>query len=1193
MLRRDLQQNFSASCGSPANDFAPQISSGRLPMSARRIVWCALLTGLAAGWSSLPDTARAEELYQDFVRGLRERQYFDTAIYYLDQLATRPDVPKEIQELIPFEKAATLLESSRQSRSPERQLEQLDQALAFLEQFVKDSPNHSKVADANSERAQILIGKARVEILQSKAPANQGAKGAYQERARALVAQARQVFDAAFKQHEASWKGFGTYINRDAEPQKYEARAQAEVSMIRAQLDLALCTYEEAQTYDAGSDNFKKLLGDAANQFEAMHQRYRSQVAGLYARLWQGKCYEETGDLQKALGIYNELLAHPGTDGAISRLKDQTLQFKLISLNTDARKDYQLVVDLGQEWLNSNKAEARTRTGLGIRWEVARAYEMLGDQRNLPKSDAERFWRASRDAASQVNRFPGEYKDVSLALMQRLDVKIGGKEREPATFDAAFGLGRQMVTAIKEVKDQIDAARKAKQPADEIKKLQQDLDLKLADASRTFDLALRLATPQDDTKSVNTARYMYAYVNFLMRRNYEAAILGEYVAKTVDKEDSTTGLDAAYLSMAAYVQAFNDAKGTNEDKSADLSFIIHSCNLISERWPDSDRANDARMTLGRIYTQLKQPVDAAKWYNAVPETDAKFSEAQLAAGQAYWTAYLTVGRGKEEENAPTPEQLTEWRQQAESLLRAGIAKLSATAPKEGAAPPELIAAKMSLAQIVISLGKDGDAIKLLLDEPQSVIKAITVADESQRPAQGVQSRQFATETYKLLLRAYIGNGKLNEARDTMKTLEKIAGAAGGADITELYVGLGKLLREELDRFRDAGETERFNSLMTSFETFLNDLYQRQEGQTFGSLSWIGETYFALGEAAQNDASRSTAAFDKAGKAFEEILNKAQTQPDFVPPDQLLAVKVRLIRCLRLKKDFEAGEKLLGEVLKAREKDLRAQFEGAQLYQDWGANGDTKYFSVAINGNPDLMLWGWRNLSIRLQNSVDQGQANMLPSFIEARLNGTRCRHQMALLQTSLQKRSEELEKAEIELVATVTVTKGITDEQLAELNSLYHQILKDSGKTVVDLEPSEEVVEVAESPAADESTSKSKKKKAAKLPPAPPVNSTLPLIGLGVVVLGGLGIGGWLLMSRGKRKSTVTAPKGKVAFSGISAPTPAAEGLPASLSTAPKAKPRAAAPGTATATKPAAARPTAAKPAAPAAPKPKPKPPTN
>ena len=102
----------------------------------------------------------------------------------------------------------------------------------------------------------------------------------------------------------------------------------------------------------------------AADEFEKMHQKYRSQVGGLFARAWQGKCYEEQKDIQKALGIYNELLDHPGDTDVLSNLKTQTLYFKLICLNSKDRHDHQLVVDLADEWLKKHKSEATSQMGL-------------------------------------------------------------------------------------------------------------------------------------------------------------------------------------------------------------------------------------------------------------------------------------------------------------------------------------------------------------------------------------------------------------------------------------------------------------------------------------------------------------------------------------------------------------------------------------------------------------------------------------------------------------------------------------------------------------------------------------------------------------------------------------------------------------------------------------------------------------
>src|SRR5262249_17363960 len=158
---------------------------------------------------------------------------------------------------------------------------------------------------------------------------------------------------------------------------------------------------------------------------------------------------------------------------------------------------------------------------------------------------------------------------------------------------------------------------------------------------------------------------------------------------------------------------------------------------------------------------------------------------------------------------------------SEKYLRTGIEKLSATLPKEGAVPPELVSAKIYLAEILVSQNRETDAIKMLMDDPQSVVKAVAVPDEAQRPQKGIQSRSGGKSVYTLLLRSYIGMGpeKLNDARATMKTLETIAAGDQSSDLTDLYVGLGKMLKGELERFRNNGETERFNKLMEAFESF--------------------------------------------------------------------------------------------------------------------------------------------------------------------------------------------------------------------------------------------------------------------------------------------------------------------------------------------------------------------------------------
>ena len=1074
-----------------------------------------LLMGLILA-SVLAGSACAEDRYFDFVQGLRERGYFDYAILYLDQLSQRPSVPDEVRQVLTYEKAVTLRESAKALRNPEKQQEQLDQALAYLEQFVREHPENPRSADANSDRAQILLQKADVEIFQSKAPANKGSKPPFQRRAREFVTKARDVLKIASEQHDAALKKYAAYIDEQKEPKQFAERAQIERNLILESLSLAKCTYQEAQTYDTTAREFKQLLSRAADEFEKMHQKYRSQLGGLHARAWQGKCFEEQGDLQKALGIYNELLEHPGDDPSLRSLKAQTLQFKLICLQ--ARNDHQLVIDLAEDWLKKNASESRTIVGLGIQWEEARAYEALGDNRNLGKPDQERFWRQARTVAQQINRFPGEYNSVSLSMMQRVQTKLGGKERKPEDFDAAYGLGRQAFNSAMEIRKELDEGTRSQIPAEDLTKLSQDFKNLLHDAQRNLELSLALANRRDSSKDIATARLLLAHANYHLHRNYEAAILAQYIARTSKDDDTSVAIDAAHMAMAAFVQEYNDNKVEPDRKLDDMRLIVKAANLIADRWPESERANEARMVLGGIYRSAKQPIEAALWFSKIPESDPKYPEAQLAAGQAFWVAYGAATR-QAPAARPAPEILTNWKESAERNLKNGIAKLSVNLPVEGAVPQELVSAKIYLAEILLNQGEESAASKLLLDDPQSVVKAIAVDDESARPEKGIQSRSVAKSVYTLLLRADIGMGadKLTDARNRMKTLESIAAGDAHSDLTDLYVGLGRMLKVELERFRSSGETARFEKLREAFESFLDDMSKKQEGQTLGSLSWIGETFIALGEIS-TDRKKASSYYDRAAAAFQGILTRAEKDPAFATPDQMLNVKVRIIHCQRFKRSFAEAEKLLTEVLKARGNDLRTQMEGASVYQDWGSDNDVKKFVVAIVGQREIGLWGWGGIAKRIQQQKNfADRPEMVEAFLDARYNVSACRFLYAKEQPAKEKQ-KALELCAMELVGSASIMKTLPDEQRDKLNKLYRDVMKESGRKVVDLPRNEEVA-TATAAAKDELDSSSSTEPKKGSPSGIPANATtnaarsldsstwimfLGCVGAGVIVFGGV-----------------------------------------------------------------------------------------
>ena len=1013
-----------------------------------------------------------EEQYLEFLNGLRDRQLFDSAEFYLDRLEKDSSVPKEIRELIPFERAVTALESAGTLPDPELQNKQLDRALQLLGQFVKASPNHSKAAEANSERGRIFLGKARVQNWQAQSPSNQASRKDFQEQARQFVNQARKIYQTAHDQYFALWEKFPRFIDEQEDREQFEKRRDVEIALLRAELNLGLCTYEEAQTYDRGSENYRKLLTKASTEFEAIHTKYRSQVGGLYARMWQGKCFEEQNEIRKALGIYDELLDHPGTSGVMKSLQNQVLQFRLICLNHDKRRDYALAIVQSDEWLAKNRgAVSRSSVGLGIRWEQAIAQEKLAEQREQKLADKDRLLRAALNNMRFINRYPGQYKDVSIFKIRELMAKVlgSGATQDPEDFDTAYGLARDMVKKIKEMDAALDAARKAKKKRDEITKLQQQRRRHLEETARMLRLALTLTEPETPLKDVNQTRYLLAYTNYLLRNSYEAAILGEYVAQHYGKDEGAlVAMDCAYLALAAFVQAYNDS--SERQKDADMQSVVRVGTLLTKRWPKSDRADDTRMQLGQVYRERKQPAESGKWYAQVPTNSERYPEAQLAAGQAYWAAYLHAGNLPEEER-PAAKQLKEWHTAAEKHLRTGIMSTEKLVAKDAATPSDLTSAKATLAQILLSNGAYQPCLDLLAKDPHSVIKAMSVKDESKRPKTGgVQSVEFASLVFQLQLRAYVGLQKLNEARATMKKLETLAaGTAGNEAVTAVYIELGKQLQDELKRLKGIGEEKRWNEVRNSFESFLTDMFKRKE-QTFGSLVWIAETYFGLAEGSVGDDKRAKGFFEKAGTAYEEILKRAEKTPEFVNEGTRFAAQIRLVTCRRRQQAFEQALNLAAELVAANLNSLEAQMEASLVLQDWGLSGqgDSEDLlrkammggSIGPNNTP---CWGWGQMSLNIQRLLETGTAadwdKYETSLYEARYNAVFCRYRYGLKQSTEDGMTQELERAKFELLTFASIVPDrISSEWWNKFDRLYQDIQKDLGEEPVALEKPKEPV---------------------------------------------------------------------------------------------------------------------------------------
>lgn len=1149
----------------------------RLDVAARGLA--GLRTAMVAAIAAVCLPAVAAPPHLEFLEGLRNRRYEDMALYYLDQLEADPNVAPEVKEVVDYERAVTLIRMARQGSDPSTQAKRLDEATAALEKFIAEHPDHTLVAKAQTERGEILLGKARVAILEADAPGNEGKAETYRTEARQHIVKAREIFEAARQKYEELWKGFGPFVDGDDDKTR-AARDAALNALIQSRLHLAECTYREARTYAVGQPKRNELLTAAAKQYEAIHADYRSQIGGLFARLWMAKCYEEQAPrpqqgqaladqaakdakqrLNIAEAIYSELLEHD-TRGSRSaaQMQEYAFWFKLIVRNHPALADYQLVVNQATEWLQTRAgAAAQTTPALGVRWERAQAFEELSKRRDTSDSDRTRFLRSALADAQFVNAYPGEYRDVSRAMIQRTKAALGQGSGDPQDFDAANGLAQTLHNQIGEKQE---AVKKAAKPEDKAA-AEQALAAHLDETARVLHLALGFAGPATDRSALNGARYRLAYVEYNRNRPYDAAVLGEYVSRMFTEESPQLALDSAYLSMAAFYRLYQNVPD-GQSKEFELGKLQATADFIATAFPESEQANEARMMLGRLFLQARDFAQAAAWFSKVPASSPQAMEARLLAGRSFWDSYA-ISASLPDEQRPEQAELDTLKADAEKFLREGLAMADKQIPQDAVPPENVVAAKVSLAQIVNLDGKYQEAIDLLAGGKQPVNKLVAVEAGKPRPKTGVQSSAFASLTHQQLLRSYIGLQQIDPAIAEMKMLEQI----GGEGNTAVFVQLGRQIKTELE---NQPQGPKRDAVMTAFDQFLGKLSTMTQGQTYGSLLWIGETYFGLAEAAA-DPKRSNY-FDRAAASYEKILGRTN-EPGFLPSaDAASGVKLRLAAVEKSRGDFAKAYGLAKEVLKTAPNALNAQVETAEILRDWGTSGQADApakLLLSIQGDKSeagVPVWGWGQIAQRLQRAIWGGSASdeFKELYRQARYEIPAARRAYANTLSDKTQFATEIGKADKELTAYVATTPKaeIGDVWWERLNSLYADIQRDQGAVVIKpLEPATEYStqpEPAPTEAVDAAPTTQDAPAGAATTPAVEESGTslLPVL-LGVLIAAGVTAGIVALMIRGNKTQrrrlsygTVGANAGTASVSDV----PSFAGLDTNDMATPTAKPR-------------------------------------
>lgn len=861
-------------------------------MSRRHWRLALALAGLVA---ASPPRARAQDGTSPqtrtalrFVQGLRERGYHDLALEYLEGLRQAPDTPADLKTILDYEQGRGLLEEANVAPDLDKRRELLEQARLKLDAFLRVNPKHPRVAEVLVQLARLFYQRGQTAVLQANDATTPPEKQTKLDEARASFAQARDAYTKAEEPLEAAFKAFPNFIPED-DPRK-EARERAHTALMDAQLQRSVVDYEEGQTNPAGSPERAALLDKAVESFKGIYQRYRTQMAGLAARMWQGKCYEEKGDLGAALGIYTELLEH--ADPRLRPLQRQVAYFKIISLGK--RKEYALAADQARIWLDVSKGDRGSYERLGVQFEYAK--DLLAQLPDATEAEKAAATRLATDVLGEVVRYASPFKAEAIELLRQYKPKAAFTTKEIArlTYDDSMAQADQAMAG-------------------------QEWEKAIA----LLKNAVVKADPTKDPEKANRARYNLAYCCFSGQHYYEAAALADHLARRYPRWE--LAVKATEIGMAALSYAYNTYGQI--DAGSDLNNLIELARYTAQTWPETDQADVALVTIGDIFLGQGRYPEAYKAYEAVRPSSSRKLDAQVKAGTAHWRESLVL-QNKAGGGTLTPE--------ADAEAKAGIDLLQGaySARQETKTPPTdpaLLDNAAMLAEVHLAQGRPAESLALITPLVQAV-----GAINPRPPAVAQVFARLLT----LMLRGHISSGQTDLAINDMKALET---ANTGEPLTQLFFGLGRLLEREMEGLRAKGDQSGLLRAQETYQKFLEALIGSQSGQSYESLQWAGESMLTLGKSQE-----AVAVFQRVLKDYSSDPKITRTKLKLVTAlrNRASALRASAQPQQAWTEEFTKAWNEIYQLIQANPRSLDLLVERCQLLEDW-AQAEPSRWPTAI------------------------------------------------------------------------------------------------------------------------------------------------------------------------------------------------------------------------------------------------------
>lgn len=993
--------------------------------------------------SAIASAAVAVEPAEEFVKGLQERGMHELALEYLEQLKTSPVASDTIRRQIPYLRGVALVEQSRQSTDVTARSRLLDEARQELERFAESNPHSVQGAEAQLQLATVQMSRGQELVAQAAQLPNDATYSAQRKKlghdSRVLFTDAHDTLGRA----EAIYSGELEKLpptaadesrSSGSKRQEYRARV-AQLRFLAAQTQ-----FEAAQSYPPEADEFHKLNEAAAQELSAIYDEFaRTLLVGLYARLYEGRCYQALGSYPLALGCYEEIIGKENVLPAFRKLIASAVHRKAEVLI--AQQKYDAAIDACKACLKgARRDEEKQPEWLAVRFRLAEALSKKAESAKGDSTEQRRLLAEARDAYRTVAKTPGEYQVAARAATA---VTGGGnqadqKKEEPKNFQAAYELGKDALSSYNSAKMALPTAERNNPSA--VPELQAQMESGKEEARYYFRLATTLVENETDPKVLNEVRYFLCWLYWESKDYDRAAVLGEFLARRYS--DHPAASSSAKIAMASLEQLYNRAraaKGNKDSGEFEARRMSKLAEFIARRWPGTDDADAAFGVLVSDAIRAGRIEDAEKLLGQASDQWRPRLELQL--GNAMWSRYLEISQPGQA-SASDQAALDKLKMPAMKYLRSGFDALR----KDSPVSEPVATAALYLAQALLTDGKYEDAIAILEDKKAGPLTLVTGENPTaSRP-------QYAVEAYKAALRAYVSVTPPQEkkAMDSMQLLERVVQENGDAaksaeQLNRIYIGLGVALQRQMEELHDAGNDGEAKRVAGAFAKFVERISNQQGTASWPTRVWLAQANYAIATqqlpVSQQQAGTPTVLspsaktyFTKARDAYQQVTKEAAINPKLAPSSSaVLAAKIQLAECYRALGQYQQALDTFSEVLFEKETSLAVQRAAALTFQERGQREDPKWFEQAIHGGYKLKttgqnrMWGWQKLS-QIAQHASRTDDKFRDAFFEARLNIARCRYLAAMKQNG-DARQQDLIRAKENIQSTAQLYPELGGER--------------------------------------------------------------------------------------------------------------------------------------------------------------------